>query len=569
MGSARPRSRRCSRRLAFELLEDRRVLATLTVTTLADAAVTGPESAPGTLRQAIYDANVASDADVIEFAAGLMGNVNLTIVDDSLYGATGLVISSPITIRGNANGISIARDPSVNELRPFRVTATGNLTLETISVAGGIVRGANGATDGENGGNALGGALYNQGTVQIISSTIHANQAIGGTAGAGGSMGVGSGGAIYNDEGELHIENSTFSENTAVRSDGMVIGCYGGAIFSKNGTVAIYNSTLTNSTAVTGRGLYVLSNNGTADVEIRSSIIGQSDTAHGVQDLVIAWDVIEQFAIAGSNNLIRRHNIDQLAFKNSNLEQDPQLGPLLDNGGPTLTHALLLGSPGIDQGNNSQDLAADQRGGSYVRVIGVAADIGAYESQTAVAPALPGDYNRNNIVDAADYVLWRRTRGDTVPKYSGADGNGNGEVGDEDYVVWRSHFGDTPSMGSAAPISPAGETGIENVLGESGSRVEAGGSRGVGIFFVTSLPINESPSRERGELAADAAGIGVRFQDPMRNLLVLQLATMAHTTDSNVISSAIVASETSSAKDDEAIVDAVLSAWPTVFASKF
>jgi len=59
---------------------------------------------------------------------------------------------------------------------------------------------------------------------------------------------------------------------------------------------------------------------------------------------------------------------------------DPLLAPLNDNGGPTLTHALLPGSPAIDAGNNVLHLETDQRGRS--RVSGAAPDIGAFEVQT-------------------------------------------------------------------------------------------------------------------------------------------------------------------------------------------
>ena len=56
--------------------------------------------------------------------------------------------------------------------------------------------------------------------------------------------------------------------------------------------------------------------------------------------------------------------------------------PLADNGGPTLTHALLTGSPAIDAGSNPANLATDQRGGTLrSRVSGAAADIGAFETQ--------------------------------------------------------------------------------------------------------------------------------------------------------------------------------------------
>jgi hypothetical protein len=49
------------------------------------------------------------------------------------------------------------------------------------------------------------------------------------------------------------------------------------------------------------------------------------------------------------------------------------------NGGPTATHALLPGSPAINAGNNARNLSVDQRGAGFARVLGSAADIGAYE----------------------------------------------------------------------------------------------------------------------------------------------------------------------------------------------
>jgi hypothetical protein len=65
-------------------------------------------------------------------------------------------------------------------------------------------------------------------------------------------------------------------------------------------------------------------------------------------------------------------------------------------------------------------------------------------------PALSGDYNQNNKVDAADYVLFRKTLGSSVPASSGADGNGNGTVDQADYNVWRTHFGASlPASGAS------------------------------------------------------------------------------------------------------------------------
>ena len=58
-------------------------------------------------------------------------------------------------------------------------------------------------------------------------------------------------------------------------------------------------------------------------------------------------------------------------------DTDPMIGPLTDNGGPTLTMALLPGSPAIDAGDSAAAPPTDQRG--FPRPAGAAADIGAYE----------------------------------------------------------------------------------------------------------------------------------------------------------------------------------------------
>ena len=68
-------------------------------------------------------------------------------------------------------------------------------------------------------------------------------------------------------------------------------------------------------------------------------------------------------------------------------------------------------------------------------------------------PSLAGDYNKNGVVDAADYVLWRNTMGQTVTAGSGADGSGNGTIGTEDYTYWRTRFGNVaPGAGGGASV---------------------------------------------------------------------------------------------------------------------
>jgi hypothetical protein len=70
---------------------------------------------------------------------------------------------------------------------------------------------------------------------------------------------------------------------------------------------------------------------------------------------------------------------------------DPKLGPLGNYGGPTQTHALLAGSPALNTGANPAGLATDQRGAGFARVVGPAADIGAYEYRPLTAAATVND----------------------------------------------------------------------------------------------------------------------------------------------------------------------------------
>jgi hypothetical protein len=87
-------------------------------------------------------------------------------------------------------------------------------------------------------------------------------------------------------------------------------------------------------------------------------------------------------AISGANNLVIASNVP---MPPDTITLNPMLGPLQDNGGYSMTHALLAGSPAIDHGNNSGAAQYDQRlfvaGSSqvYERVVGPGADIGAFE----------------------------------------------------------------------------------------------------------------------------------------------------------------------------------------------
>jgi hypothetical protein len=80
---------------------------------------------------------------------------------------------------------------------------------------------------------------------------------------------------------------------------------------------------------------------------------------------------------------------------------------------------------------------------------------------TIPPPAPTGDYNQNGVVDAADYVVWRKTLNQSAsPAGSGADGNESGAIDAGDYEFWRARFGNvvpgtTSGFNSATVPEPA------------------------------------------------------------------------------------------------------------------
>jgi len=66
---------------------------------------------------------------------------------------------------------------------------------------------------------------------------------------------------------------------------------------------------------------------------------------------------------------------------------------------------------------------------------------------TFITAADFGDFNQDGVVDAADYVVWRDTLGQTGRGLA-ADGDGNGQIDAGDYDVWKIHFGQPVGSGS-------------------------------------------------------------------------------------------------------------------------
>ncbi len=171
--------------------------ATLTVNSAADDQTGGDGLV--TLREAVAAANAdgvtdlgdtGSGADTIVFAGALAGaTIELATAGDGTFGPSALAITSDVTIDGGgAPFLTIGRSAAVPRLRLFYVGGGGTLRLEEITLEGGVARGFDGGEThrgGTGGGGAgLGGAVFNQGTLEIVASTLAGNQATGGNGGA-------------------------------------------------------------------------------------------------------------------------------------------------------------------------------------------------------------------------------------------------------------------------------------------------------------------------------------------------------------------------------------------------
>ena len=147
------------------------------------------DSGPGSLRQVIAD---AASGETITFSSSLAGQtIALSSVGDNVFGPSALLVNKTLIIVGPTgnSGINIARAPGAPEMRLVRVTSGVQLTLRYLTLSGGVARGGNGASahgGGGGGGGGLGGAVFNEGTLQVENSTLSGNSVIGGNGGDGG-----------------------------------------------------------------------------------------------------------------------------------------------------------------------------------------------------------------------------------------------------------------------------------------------------------------------------------------------------------------------------------------------
>jgi MYXO-CTERM domain-containing protein len=222
-----------------------------------------------------------------------------------------------------------------------------------------------------NGAEGEGGAIRANASEVIVTETVFTGNA----APSGGAIAVGpAGGASY-----LSIENSTLSGNRA--SDGGAIALDGDVPGRLVQTTVTANALRPGGSAECNAAGIAACEDALEPFSIESSIVagnlaleGDAGSYAGVdlgsgQDLTFALDA----SLVGALDA-------RASFTPSVLVgADPRLGPLADNGGSTLTHALLEGSAAIDRGRNPEGFAFDQRGDGFPRVLGAAADMGAFE----------------------------------------------------------------------------------------------------------------------------------------------------------------------------------------------
>lgn len=302
-----------------------------------------------TIDDVTFEANAANRAGGgIEIVDGTLDITYSDLINNDVNGTAG--IAAP----GNGGALHV----------------TGNSTMVTIMYSN-----VNG-----NAAAAEGGGLWNQSgsTMMVEYSTVDDNGTFSGNTDDGGA-------GIFNNGGMLHVTASTVSNNDASGASSN-----GGGIYNiTTGKVWIMRSTISGNTASSGGGgVYndgdTVSINAVTIVNNVATDNGGGVGSNGVTILTntlvsdntgAAGDNVAGSLESGDYNLIATDDLNDFdAMSNDTEGTTPSFGPLQDNGGPTFTHALDSGSPGVDMGDPTATFT-DQRNASVVG----ARDIGAFE----------------------------------------------------------------------------------------------------------------------------------------------------------------------------------------------
>lgn len=251
-----------------------------------------------------------------------------------------------------------------------------------------------------------GGGVY----FDKVSSTIVRSLLDGNNAEKGGGLFIKGGGT------DVALTNVTVSSNSSSKEGG-------GIQKESNGILRLTNVTVNGSSSPVGAGLR--GKDGT--LSLLNTIIANS---------LVGLDCDGTITSLGNN--LASDGSCQLGQVSDLPSTDPTLGPLQDNGGPTMTHALLDTSPARDAGTNSGCPATDQRGVS--RPIDgngdsiADCDIGAYEAE----PLYP-DYNLQKIVTVVSDPYSDTANPKAIPgaimQYTISLGNDGPGAADQDSII--------------------------------------------------------------------------------------------------------------------------------------
>ena len=337
---------------------------TCTVDSLADPTDPGHT----TLRDAITSAN-ANPASTVTFASGLSGTITLD--------GSQLTMSAPTTISG----------PGASQL-----TVSGNHASRVFYVAGTVATISGLTITAGSSGNGGGIAVTGAGSsLTVNSSTISGNTVANGNGagvwsqnGAGipttirsstlsGNSGAHFGGGAYFDySAPATVENSTIYGNSAGTGGGLYhFGAYDGAP-----GLTVTGSTITHNTAANrGGGIACYGATGGAGTHtltepiLRDTIVFGNTTPAADQGPDISCDFNDAASNAGTvqaafsllGSVDPGTMIAQTPPGSDIFGQDPQLGPIANNGGPTQTQLPANTSPVVNKGS-AFGLTTDQRG---------------------------------------------------------------------------------------------------------------------------------------------------------------------------------------------------------------
>jgi hypothetical protein len=327
---------------------------------------------------------------------GILNNGNLTLTD--------VTLSANTAPGGGNEGGGLASEGTSAQLTVTDSTLSSN----SGALGGGLFVGPNTTasltrvTLTSNTGATGGAGLASSGTLTITGSTVAFNTGTGANFIGGGILNLptgslalmssavlgnvsqGSGGGVWSTGTLLTISNSTVARNTSFSDNG---NGGGGGIRVLSGPLTLLNDTVTGNNDASGAATNAggVSFSGST-FTMNNTVVAQNFAtgAGAPQDVrgAVASGSLDNFIGLGTAALTGISNGDMSGNTvGSGTALDPQLGPLQNNGGATLTEKPLPGSPLIDKGNNAAagNLTADQRGA--LRVVGGRVDIGAVEFQ--------------------------------------------------------------------------------------------------------------------------------------------------------------------------------------------